>query len=409
MSLSAPSSLGLDDYKAMAQSPDVAQRAVVAMDEAAPPEILYYLSDDQDVGVRTASADNISTPMQAMERQSRDQSHQVRAALARKIGRILPQMQGEKSRPQVMATLEQLVMDKADEVRLAVVRSLADTAFLPPKLALALAQDSVHEIATPVLRFCLSLSDEDLIGLVKKAQPVWVPVEVAQRKDLSNSVALAIWESGNSDAATALLGNYGTSLAPVVIDEATEAAVVETQLQKPLVHRPELTPMQMDRLAEFVDGSLLQVLAERAGVDRGTLSDTSTVIRRRLDWAEWRKQSRHTEQQRAIELHRQGQLDSVAISDAIAWGERHFVVQGLALLAQTSPEMVEKILAHQSPKGITALCFKAKVTMRVCRLVQLRIARVPVMKALYAKEGVGYPLSAEEITWQLEFYGVVQG
>jgi hypothetical protein len=129
MSLSAPSSLGLDDYKAMAQSPDVAQRAVVAMDEAAPPEILYYLSDDQDVGVRTASADNISTPMQAMERQSRDQSHQVRAALARKISRILPQMQGEKSRTQVMATLEQLVMDKADEVRLAVVRSLADTAF----------------------------------------------------------------------------------------------------------------------------------------------------------------------------------------------------------------------------------------------------------------------------------------
>ena len=391
-----------DELKAQAASPEATQRALVAQAEDAPPELLYYLTGDADETVRQAAAENAATPVQAAPKQQMDESRLVRAALARKLGRALP---GLVENRQAMEVLAALARDTAVEVREAVAVTLQDTAFLPPPLARELAGDSERSVAGPVLRFSLSLSDDDLVELVRGAKRDWVAVEVAQRKSLSNRVALAVWESGNTEAAGHLLGNAGAQTEPAVIDEAVEVSATEVQLQPPLVRHPGLTHTQMGRLAEFVNGSLLGVLAERAALDRGTLSDVSQIVRRRLDWAEWRKKG-GTGAERARAMFQRKQLDGSAISDAVAWGERDFVVAALALLAGIAEGVAEKILSHQSPKGIMALCWKAGISMRVCRMVEIRVARVPVMKVPYARGGTDYPLPPEDMIRHLELYGI---
>lgn len=394
------------DLKALAQSPAATQRAEAASAEDAPPELLYYLTTDRDENVRQAAAGNAATPLQTAPLLVQDESRMVRAALARKLGRVLPTMPEGMSRKSVLEALETLGHDTAADVRAAVAVTLRDTAFLPPALARSLAEDSEREVASPVLRFSLSLSDKDLIELVRGAKREWVPVEVAHRKVISNDVAMAVWESGNQEAAAVLLSNRGAETSPAILDEAIEEAVIVTELQPPLARHPQLSSAQLERLAIFVDGSLLETLASRAQLDRGTLSDVSAVIRRRLDWAAWRKKG-GSGAERAQALFKRRELDDAAVSDAVAWGERDFVVTALALLAKTQDALVEKVLAHQSPKGITALCWKAGIAMRTCRMLQIRIARVPVMKALYARGGTDYPLSAADLKWQLEFYGIV--
>lgn len=395
-----------DELKTLAQSFDAASRVKAAASGDAPPELLYYLTSDKDETVRQAAAENVATPLQAAPILVQDESRLVRAALARKLGRVLPNLPEGVSRQSILQTLETLCRDTATEVRAAVAVTLRDTALLPPALARQLAEDSEREVASPVLRFSLSLTDKDLIALIQKAKHDWVPVEVAHRKQLSNDVAVAVWESGNQEAAAVLLSNLEVTPAPALMEEAVEAAMVAPVLQAPLVRHPRLDPQQLERLAGFVDGSLLETLAERAQLDRGTLSDVSAVVRRRLDWAAWRKKG-GSGAERARTLHHRGQLDDAAVSDAIAWGERDFVVTALALLAGTGEEVVENILSHQSPKGITALCWKAQLAMRTCRMLQFRIARVPVMKVLSARGGIDYPLPETDMRWQLEFYGVM--
>ncbi len=398
-------------YKELARDENPALRALVAGDPAAPPELLYYLSTDKDEQVRGQVAGNDATPMQAVPNQAKDESRMVRAALARKVARVLPKLgPGHANEKMLMSTLEALCHDTAIEVRQAVAVTLQDTAFLPPNLARQLAEDSERAVAGPVLRFCLSLSDDDLVDMVRNAKREWVPVEVASRANISNNVANAVWESGNSEAAAVLLGNITANTTPAVIEEATESAAYEVMLQKPLVQHPKLNASQIERLATFVDSELLSTLAERAKLSRGENSDVNKVIRRRLEWADWRKKSgqgAERERERAKTLYEREQLDDAAVSDAIAWGERSFVVSALALKAKTPEALVEKVLQHQSAKGITALCWKAGISMRTCRQVQTRTARVQLGKALNAREGLYYPLSEADLIWQLEFYGII--
>lgn len=395
-----------EELKSLAQSFDEVSRAKAAAAPDAPPELLYYLSSDKSAQVRQAAAENEATPLQAAPILVRDESHLVRAALARKLGRVLPTLPEGLSRSSVLESIEALCKDTASDVRQAVAVTLRDTAFLPPHLARLLADDSEREVASPVLRFSMSLTDKDLIELVRSSKREWLPVEVAQRHALSTEVAVAVWESGNREAEALLLGNNSAVTPSDVLDEAVEEAVVITEFQPPLVRHPQLNAAQMERLAAFVDGGLLETLASRAEMDRGTLSDVSAIVRRRLDWAAWRKRGgKGSERARALFMRQQ--LDDAAVSDAIAWGDRDFVVAALALLAVTQDDMVEKILSHQSPKGITALCWRAGLAMRTCRMLQIRIARVPVMKALYARGGTDYPLPEADLIWQLEFYGVL--
>ena len=58
-----------------------------------------------------------------------------------------------------------------------------------------------------------------------------------------------------------------------------------------------------------------------------------------------------------------------------------------------------------SPKGMTALAWNAGLGMRTAVQLQLRLARVPPTKILQARNGIDFPLSEEEMHWQIEFFG----
>ena len=62
-----------------------------------------------------------------------------------------------------------------------------------------------------------------------------------------------------------------------------------------------------------------------------------------------------------------------------------------------------------SAKGITALAWKAGLGMRVATQLQLRMGGIPPGDVLHARDGVDYPLTDEEMTWQLDFFQSFSG
>src|SRR5689334_8394335 len=98
----------------LAQSPAVEDRRALAERGDAPPEVLYYLVEDPAAPVRRSVAANPRTPAQAHPGLARDGDEIVREELARKIGRLLPDLataQAAAVREATVTTLETLAED----------------------------------------------------------------------------------------------------------------------------------------------------------------------------------------------------------------------------------------------------------------------------------------------------------
>ena len=78
----------------------------------------------------------------------------------------------------------------------------------------------------------------------------------------------------------------------------------------------------------------------------------------------------------------------------------------LAALASVQPETVRKILQFKSAKPITALVWKAKLSMRVAFRIQRFVMKLPASELLPARDGVRFPLSDDEMRWHLSYFDV---
>ncbi len=71
------------------------------------------------------------------------------------------------------------------------------------------------------------------------------------------------------------------------------------------------------------------------------------------------------------------------------------------------PELlIRRIIDARSGKAITALVWKAGLSMRTALEVQKFIGHVPRPDLVLARNGVDYPMDAEEMRWHLQFFDV---
>lgn len=391
--------------KALAASPDASTRADLALRPETPPELLYYLADDDDPLVRRAVAYRAETPVQAASRLARDSDTDVRVLLSRKLARVLPHLTGPEHaaiRDLAHHALTMLAADQVVRVRAALAGALRDVAVAPPALVAQLARDVARDVAEPILRGCVTLPDEELLAIIA-AQPVpWVLEAIARRDHVSPPVADAVAASGDAVATASLLANPGAAIS----DGAMTRLVA-----KPLAvfgrggtaAKPLLPPSLLGKLAGIVEDSIRGELAGQ-GFDKSDRQEVVEVTRRRLDWArDYVK--REAPDAKAARLKAEGKLDENAVWDALSWGDKPFVREALALRGDLPADLVQRIIDTQSARAITALAWRAGLSMRCARLLQLK-SGLPPTKLLNARHGIDYPMTEAEMRWQLELFGV---
>ena len=388
--------------------PEVQIRINQAECPATAPEILQKLAADPVLEVRLKVAENTAAPIKANVLLALDSSNQVRAAIAHRADTMvgkLAQVGIPHAAALVMHTLEVLALDQAVNVRIALASSLKDIAFAPPALIRRLAQDITREVAEPILRCCLALSDADLIALIAQRQESWSRQAIAARPRVSSQVSDAIIASNDSSAIVTLLSNQHAQLDEHRLTLLTERATSEKAWQEPLAMRHGLPPKLARRLAEFVEEKVLGMLRQRQDFDTATMEDIITTVRRRVAWTS-APNAALPGPEKAHKLFLSGSLGETQISDALSWNEQDFVRHALALLAQMPETIVADILKSQSPRAVTALAWRAKLSMRCALLLQMRAADIPTNRLLNARGGTDFPLTEVDMLWQLEMYGV---
>lgn len=445
-----------EDAKLMVQSPDPAVRRRVAESEAARPELLYYLARDQSAEVRHAIAANAHTPRQADVLLARDRDDNVRDTLVRKIVQVAPHLPaGQLSQIEKMTVecLEALARDHATEIREILSDALKTLPTAPHSVINALARDVELTVAGPVLQHSPILTEEDLLDIIMMGPVAGAMSCIASRVNVTAAVADAIARSDDEAAITSLLANSSAQIREETLDRILDEAPTHEPWHAPLVRRPRLPARAVARLATFVADNLLKVLQERTDLEPEAIRQLADLVRQRVgrsggptrggpgglvDFgeealgggggaaagglvdviggagggpggaaagkADEKPQERPTE--KAARLNKEGKLSEKLIEGSMVEGDRAFVMASLAELSGIPMDVVDRIIATHAARAVTALVWRTGLSMRFARQVQLRLAQIPPKTAMNARDGTLYPMTEDEMRWQLEFFGV---
>lgn len=404
----ADEDVGYEAQKRKLDSGEHAQLLSLARSEKTLPEILYLLASNESVEVRTSVARNKSTPVHAANIMAKDKNSDVRVMLALRVAALLPTLSGQEQAQLysfAVQAIGTLVEDEVIEVRKALSHALQDYAKAPSEIVSRLARDVERAVAEPILRFCVALADRDILDILSNHPAPWVVATVAERVHVSETVALAIIDMDDAAATAVLLKNPGTALQEEKLSEIIERAHDYPEWHRPIALRRELSVDLAHRLAGFVDKAVLDILEKRSDFDPVTRQAIADIVKRRVAFTSEKTES-EAAATRVERYVREKRLTPDVIQDALMWHDTEFALYALAYLSAIHPQIVQRMLETRKPKPVIALCRKANVPMRLALDVQRYLAKVPGRELMYAKSGTDYPMTDDEIKWQLEFFGV---
>lgn len=406
-----------EEAKRLARDPNAEVRARVAMRDDLRPEILYYLAEDSVAAVRRNVATNAATPVQADLLLVRDPDADVRADLAGKLAMVLPNLpEGRRDalRGQIEGMLDTLARDEAVHVRSIIAETLKDVAAVSPALIKLLAHDIESVVASPVLRFSPLLTETDLIELVAHHRDTGALAAIAERDGVAEGVADAIVATGRAPAVAALLANKSAQIREETLDLIVDQAPAQPTWHGPLVARPTLPARAARRISAFIADSLLKILERRTDLDPAARAAVAGAVRERAEAAATAERDKDPSKARGADpnvameevrrLAREGKLDEDEVQERLLGGDRAFVRAALSEITKIPVEIIDKILGARSAKGVIALAWRAKLSMRTAVQMQTRIGGIGPKQAIQPRNGT-WPMAPEEMTWHLEFFG----
>jgi len=406
-----PDVLSRADIFGILNGPDADAREKLAARSDIALEVLYFLASQGEAGARRAVAANPSAPAHANRRLAEDGDEQVRAELARKIGRLLPALSQQASgRAQALTleTLECLARDQLPRVRQILAEEIKSLDCVPKRVIRQLARDA-ERIAAPVLEFSPLLSDADLIDIVTTAHANHALKAIARRRPLSEDVSHAVAAALDVPAVAALLENADARIRTQTLEKIADNAESVTRWHRPLVLRSDLSQRAIRRIAGFVSAALIDQLATRNNLDEETRRHLSRAMQSRLAQAgeDDKVAAANTKAIADVEWrYKNGKLDDDFVERAAEAGKREVVTLSLALLAGVPEETAKRILAAQSAKPATALVWRAGLNMRTGFKIQSFVLKLPPGDLMPARDGVGFPLGENEMRWHLSYFGV---
>ena len=445
----ATGQMAYHDQKRLAHDGNSDERRELAGRSDIRPEILYYLASDPDTEVRRNIARNPTAPRHADLLLAKDEKPEVRTDVAGKIAEITLELAGGKQDNiygLTMDALEILARDQLVRVREILADTLKDCPKAPVDVMERLALDREISVARPVLLHSPVLSDEFLLRVISSDPVQGALSAIARRVALGEEVADAIVHNGDVEAVAELLGNDSAQIREETLDRIVDQASGEPTWHKPLVHRPNLHAEAALRIAEIVAAPMLAGLRKRTDLDDQTISAIKEVVLRRLESDDFASLTKSAEDRtvdknvseapppttndefpevesksatkeksaldttkesvvtkRVRQMYLNNELDEHEISSALASGGQEFVVYAIALKAKTPVEAVSRAIAMRSTKAIVALCWKADLSMRLATRVQMHLANISPSDVMRATASDDYPMSKDEMRWQLEF------
>lgn len=192
----------------------------------------------------------------------------ARATVGNELGEILADVPASLDRVEYEIAADivrRLIREIEGDIKLRLAERLAETPDAPRELVVALANDEI-DIARPLLTMSAALADEDLVEIVRQ-RGMAHRLAIASREGVSETVAAALVEAGDSDVMRELLENRSARIAEATYAYLAELSRERDELQKPLVGREDLPGDVAARLYGWVAADLKRRIRERHPFD----------------------------------------------------------------------------------------------------------------------------------------------
>ena len=398
-----------EDAKRLAQSGSAAERRELAAHEDLEPELLYFLAEDADTGVRVQIAKNEGTPLQADKLLAKDPEAEVRSELAYKIGRLIPTLTDtENSRltEMSMEVLEVLAKDELPEVRAIISNEIKHLSNVPKKLVKNLARDVESVVSAPILEYSPLLNEQELVQIIASGIQGNALLAIAGRHGLGEAVSEAVTGTKDEKGIIQLLKNQTAKISEKTMAVIGMAAKNVPLMHRPLVDRSNLSTKTIKRIATFVSAALVENLIQSHDLDDDLAHDLRQSARERILKGD-PDAIGHDEKSpddRARELFDAGKLTEDAVQNAIEAHDITLIPPALSLLGDIDSETVKRILMGDSGKAVTALVWKTGLSMETAEMIQRRVANVPAKSMIHPARNGDYPLAPDDMEWYLAYF-----
>ena len=377
-----------------------AARVRLAARPGTPEAMLRRLAEDPAVTVRAAVAMNPAYVPSVHARLLEDGDERVRSLLAGKVAGLLPQL-SDRDRRDAQAHAHEVLLtlasDAAVRVRTTLGQVLRSMPEAPHAVIMRLAQDEAVSVSEPVLRLSPLLTDADLLELLASPPHPMAAQAVAGRAGVSAAVSDAVARTADGAAIRTLLTNQSAVVRESTLDALIGQAGDHPDWHEPLVQRPSLPERAARALSLIVAGHLLDTLSRRADLPSSLVEE----IRVRLSATP----PPDDDAQMMGQLQRQHQskpLDEAALHEAAGCGDARRVAAILAITGGVTLERVDRAVALRNAKGLVSLAWRAGFSMGAAQVIQSVLGPFGPGEALGPAPHGAFPLSVNEMEWQIE-------
>lgn len=288
-----------------------------------------------------------------------------RATAAHKLCRTIDRAElSPDERAAAQDILRMMAADAAELVRRALAVTLKASPLIPRDVALRLARD-VESVAIPVLNYSPAFTDDDLIGLVRGAEPVR-QIAVARRPALSETVATVIVDTGVEAAVEACCANDNATFGDRTFQRAIDRFGASEGVQTALAHRSTLPLAVAEKLVSLAGEAVREHLVAHHALTPETALAIAVGARERATFDLIEQAARTTDLPAfCAHLNRQGRLSASLLLRGLASGYIGFFEHAVAELAGV-PHARTWLMIHDSgPLGLKAIYDRAGLPARM--------------------------------------------
>lgn len=402
------------------------ERRKLAEHEDLEPEILYYFATDKSTDVRKAVAVNCGTPLQADRILAEDVDENVRVELARKIGRLVPELDSQENARLaeiVIEILEILARDELPRVRALIADELKNADNVPKSLVMQLATDLEDIVAAPILEYSPLLNQADLLELLARGMQTRRAIALAKRRNLDEAVSDALVANNDLPAIGALVANKSARISVKAFDIISEKAEMNQDWHNAMIYRDDLPLRTVLRIATFINAALMEALISRHQQSKEHVEALRKVVRERIERGDVpglkeilpaalaapvpeapaqsgddpliQRVKKDLEAGMLTEAHLARQLDKM---------DQDYVKAALIELSELPSRTVNQMLGTKTAKAMLAIAWKAGLSMKMAIRLQIELAKVDRNDVMRAGADGGYPVSEADLDWYVESF-----
>lgn len=266
----------------------------------------------------------------------------------------------EEERQLAEQILQFMANDAEVRVREALSSNLKDYPGLPHDIAVTLAHD-VESVSLPVLQFSSVLTESDLIEIVR-TQGTAKQVAIAQRNEVSETVADALVETHNEDVVTALVSNDGAEISETAMQTVIDDFGENERVNAPMARRGKLPVAIAEQLVKLVSDTLQEHLLSNHDLPAEIATDLMMQSRERATLGLLSPESDAMDVQHLVsQLNASDRLTPSIILRALCMGDLDFFEVSAAVLSGIPLGSARTLIHDEGPLGLRAIFERAEL------------------------------------------------